>query len=355
MSRTLRNVPSRRGLLAALALTISGSLLAACGSGGAGSGGSSTKGIYLGLSNSSVTSSFRGIMIDSFKKEADKLKAAGEIDKYTVQNAGDDVSKQIQQIHNMVQSGVNVLVIDAQSATGLNAEIAQAVAKGVTVVSTDNLVDSDKSINVQVNPETIAAKTAQGLADIIGGKGKVVMLEGIAGTPVNEGRNKLAKSVFSKYPGIQLIEVNVDWNPATSKQKTAQLISQHPDIAGIWDQGDSAGGAANAYIDAGKALPPIVFDGTTDFLNIWHARIKDGYKTVGATQPPAVVVDALWMGIKAHKDKCQATSNPISLDTPLITNENIDTVWKPGMTDEPGQFVNPVPVPRTELDKYLKC
>jgi ribose transport system substrate-binding protein len=353
MSVILCPASRTRRLVMAVALTTLGGMLAACGSGS--SAGGSDKGIYLGLSNSSVTSSFRGIMINSFKAEAKKLKASGEIDKYTVQNAGDDVSKQIQQIHNMVQSGVNVLVIDAQSSTGLNSEISRAVAQGVTVVSTDNLVDTDQSINVQVNPDTIAAKTAQGLADIIGGKGKVVMLEGIAGTPVNEGRNKLAKAVFAKYPGIKLIEVNVDWNPATSKQKTAQLISQNPDIAGIWDQGDSAGGAANAYIDAGKDLPPIVFDGTTDFLNIWHERIKDGYKTVGATQPPAVVVDALWLGIKAHKDGCKASSNPISLDTPLITNDNIDSVWKSGMTDEPGQFVNPVPVARKDLDQYLKC
>jgi ribose transport system substrate-binding protein len=255
MSTTLRRASRRRSLLVAVTVTAMSGLLAACGGSG-GPGAGSDKGIYLGLSNSSVTSSFRGIMIDSFKEEAEKLKDAGEIDKYTVQNAGDDVSKQIQQIHNMVQSGVNVLVIDAQSATGLNAEIAQAVAKGVTVVSTDNLVDTDQSINVQVNPETIAAKTAQGLADIIDGKGKVVMLEGIAGTPVNEGRNKLAKEVFAKYPDIELVEVNVDWNPATSKQKTAQLISQYPDIAGIWDQGDSAGGAANAYLDAGKPARP---------------------------------------------------------------------------------------------------
>lgn len=338
-----------------VALAMGTTILAGCGGSGGGGSAGGSKGIYLGLSNSSVTSSFRGIMIASFKKEAEKLKTAGEIDKYTVQNAGDDVSKQIQQIHNMVQSGVNVLVIDAQSATGLNSEIAAAVAKGVTVVSTDNLVTDDKSINVQVNPKVIAAATAQGLADAIGGKGKVVMLEGIAGTPVNEGRNKLAKQVFAKYPDIKLIEVNVDWNPATSKQKTAQLISQHPDIAGIWDQGDSAGGAANAYTDAKKKMPPIVFDGTTDFLNIWKKQIADGYKTVGAPQPPAVVVDALWLGLTAHTKKCKASSNPINLDTPLITNSNIDTVWKAGMTDEPGQFVNPIPVARDQLDKYLRC
>jgi ribose transport system substrate-binding protein len=353
MPTQFRHAVNRRYVAPLAAATLLAGTLAACGSGASAGGGG--KGIYLGLSNSSVTSSFRGIMIDSFKKEAAKLKAAGEIDKYTVQNSGDDVSKQIQQIHNMVQSGVNVLVIDAQSSTGLNSEIAQAVAKGVTVVSTDNLVTSDKSINVQVDPDTIAAKTAQGLVDILGGKGKIVMLEGIAGTPVNESRNKLAKDVFQKYPGIKLIEVNVDWNPATSKQKTAQLISQHPDIAGIWDQGDSAGGAANAYLDAGKPMPPIVFDGTTDFLNIWKKQIPQGYKSVGATQPPAVVVDAMWLGIKAHTDGCKATANPISLETPLVTNDNIDTVWRAGMTDEPGQFVNPVPVARDQLNSYLRC
>jgi ribose transport system substrate-binding protein len=332
--------------VAAAALTS----LAACGGGNssATSSGSSKSKIILGLSNSSVTSSFRGIMINSFKEEAEKLQKAGEISSYVIQNSGDDVSKQIQQMHNMVQSGVNVLVIDAQSATGLNAEIARAVAKGVTVVTTDNLATSDKSINVQVDPTVIAADTAQGLAQIIGGKGNVLMLEGIAGTPVNEERNKLAKDVFAKYPNIKLSEVNVDWNPATAKQKTAQVISQNPDIAGVWDQGDSAGGAANAFIDANKPLPPIVFDGTSDFLNIWHSRVSQGYKTVGATQPPAVVVDAIWLGLKVHQGG-KIKQNPVLLKTPLLTNDNLDTVWTPGMTDQPGQFVNPIPVPRDEL------
>lgn len=341
-----------RSLSALCVAAVAVTSLAACG--GA-SGAAASKGkIVLGLSNSSVTSSFRGIMINSFKDEAAKLQKAGEISSYVVQNSGDDVSKQIQQIHNMVQSGVNVLVIDAESASGLNAEIARAVAQGVTVVTTDNLATSDKSINVEVDPNVIASDTAEGLAKVIGHKGHVLMLEGIAGTPVNEQRDKLAKAVFAKYPNISVSEVNVDWNPATSKQKTAQFISQNPDIAGVWDQGDSAGGAANAFIDAGKPLPPIVFDGTSDFLNIWHSRVAQGYQTVGATQPPAVVVDAIWLGLKAHQG-AKIKQNPVLLQTPLLTNDNINTVWTPGMTDQPGQFVNPVPIPRDQLyANYIK-
>jgi ribose transport system substrate-binding protein len=332
-------------------------LLAACGSSGGGgnSGSGAGKGdIVLGLSNSSVTSSFRGIMINSFKAEAETLQKAGVIQRSVVENAGDSTSTQIQQMHDMVQSGVNVLVVDAESATGLNAEIARDVAQGVTVVTTDNLATSTQSINVEVNPKVIATETAQGLADLIGHKGNVVMLEGIAGTPVNDQRDSLAKAVFAKYPGIKVSEVNVDWNPATAKQTMAQLISQNPNIAGVWDQGDSAGGAANAFIAAGKPLPPIVFDGTTDFLNIWHDRMSQGYKSVGAPQPPAVVVDALWLGIKVHQG-AQVTENPVLLNTPLITNANIDTIWTKGMTNQPGQFVNPVPVPQATLYKdYIK-
>jgi ribose transport system substrate-binding protein len=332
-------------------------LLAACGSSGGGgnSGGGSAKGdIVLGLSNSSVTSSFRGIMINSFKAEAEKLQKAGVIQRYVVESAGDSTTTQIQQMHDMVQSGVNVLVVDAESATGLNAEIARDVAQGVTVVTTDNLASSTKSVNVEIDPKVIAAETAQGLADLIGHKGNVVMLEGIAGTPVNDERDSLAKAVFAKYPDIKVSEVNVDWNPATSKQTMAQIISQNSNIAGVWDQGDSAGGAANAFITAGKPLPPIVFDGTTDFLNIWHDRIGQAYKTVGAPQPPAVVVDALWLGIKVHQG-AQVTVNPVLLNTPLITNANIGTIWTEGMTNQPGQFVNPIPIPQATLYKdYLK-
>lgn len=310
------------------------------------------KGVQICLSNSDVTSSFRAQAIADFEAEAKKLQATGEVSKYTVQSAGQSVPNQIQDMHNMVAAGCQVMLINAASSTGLNAAVTQAKNAGVTVVTYDNTVTSNDAFNVNLDANVFAGDTAKKLVELIGGKGTVLMNEGTPGTPFDQSHIAIAKPIFQAQPGISILEQNTNWNPAQDKVMVAQLITVHPDIAAVWSEGDTAGATAQAFLDAGygvnkagKTLPVIMFDGTTDFFNLWHNTLKPaGYQTVGSFNPPGQVVDALWIGLMAHAGG-SVKDNPMNLALPLVTNDNLDQYWTPGLSDEPGLFVDTVPVP----------
>ncbi|MFT3864353.1 MAG: substrate-binding domain-containing protein [Solirubrobacterales bacterium] len=290
-------------------------------SGGGEEGGEAPK---LALSNSYVESSWRPQMIHDFETEAEKLEGEGRISGFEVQNAENSVATQRQQIQTMVGQGAEVIVIDAASETGLNSVIEQAVAKGVTVVTFDNPASASGSLNLFQDENIITNKSAEEIARLAGEKGTVVEMNGVAGSPLSDDREKRADEVFAKYPEINVVKANAEWNAAVAKQKMATILAQNPEITGVWDQGDMASGVQSAFEEAGiEKLPPIVADGTYGFLNTW-AKLKkqEGYETVGIVVPPAIVLDAVWAGLKLDEGG-EAKENPLTLSHPLITNETL--------------------------------
>jgi ribose transport system substrate-binding protein len=328
--------------LAALGLVA----VAGCGSdSSSGSGGDGE--VVLGLSNSSVDSVWRPQMIKDFESEAQKLKDEGKIKDYVVQNADGTAATQSQQIQTMISQGVNALVIDAASATALNGVVNQAVSRGATVVSFDNPITSDKSLNLYQDEEAIAGETATRIAELAGGKGTVVMMNGTAGAPLSDAREELATKAFEEFPDIKVIKAYADWNGAKAKQKMATILESNPDITGVWTQGSMAPAIASAFDDAGKPLPPIVSDGLGGFLKTWDELKKsEDYETVGIVVPPAIVKNAVWAAM-ALKDGYTANENEMVLKRPLITNDTLDEYLK---LDTPaGKHINVPVVPEEEF------
>lgn len=360
----------RKGLFSLLGLAVLVAVVVAgCGgsssssSSGGSSGGSTSGGEAegggeapkLALSNAYVESSWRPQMIADFEKEAKKLEGEGRISGFEVQNAENSVATQRQQIQTMVGQGAEVIVIDAASETGLNSVIEQAVAKGVTVVTFDNPASASGSLNLLQDEDILTNKSAEEIARIIGGKGTVVEMNGVAGSPLSDDREKRVEEVFSKFPEIETIKANAEWNAAVAKQKMATILAQNPEITAVWTQGDMASGIQSAFEEAGVTkLPPIVADGTYGFLNTWaKLKKKEGYETVGIVVPPAIVLDAIWAGLKLNEG-WEAKEDPLTLSHELITNETLAEYVNP--KEPPGNFID-VPVVEEEAlyKEYLKA
>src|SRR5581483_522270 len=101
--------------------------------------------------------------------------------KVVVQENQLNTALMITQIRNMISQGVNAIIIDPPDATSLNGVIAQAVRHGIKVVVVDQLVTSPLAYQVENDQVAYGRLGMQWLADKLGGKGNVVLLEGIAG------------------------------------------------------------------------------------------------------------------------------------------------------------------------------
>jgi len=143
-----------------------------------------------------------------------------------VQVAGTNAQRQIQQINAMVQAGAKAIIIYPISPTALNQVVRNACAQGVVIFAYDAEITEPCAHNVAVNQVQAGAIMAQWLVDQLNGKGNVVMVTGVPGTPTYIQRTKAIREVFAKYPDIRVVgEVNGMWSHAVARTELSKLLA----------------------------------------------------------------------------------------------------------------------------------
>ena len=171
------------------------------------------KKITIGVSNAFVDSEWRTQFVQDAKDLNDKLVAAGIANDLIVESVDTDTTGQIQQVRDLMNKGVDVIVIDSGSQSALDPVIKEAKDAGIIVIAVDQEISSPGAINVVIDQNQWAVLSMQWLADQLGGKGNIVIVNGIAGSPGNEIRYTGVKSVLAKYPDIKVLNVvNANWD-----------------------------------------------------------------------------------------------------------------------------------------------
>src|SRR5690606_6725515 len=92
------------------------------------------------------------------------------------------IERQIAQVENVIQRGVDAIVITATNAEALVPVVEEAMARGIQVISDDVLLATDNvTLKISENSYNVGRALAQFLVDRLNGQGNVVMLKGPAG------------------------------------------------------------------------------------------------------------------------------------------------------------------------------
>jgi ribose transport system substrate-binding protein len=257
------------------------------------------KGPYvIGFANGTMGPTWRAQSLKDLQDLFDNYKQKGIVSKLVVVNADNNVTTQIAQINDMIAQKVDLILINPISETATNPVIEKAYKAGIPVVSFNNFVSSPYAENVGINQTMFANKMAQGLVDLLKGKGNIVMMNGIPGQPSSAVREEAAKKLFAKYPDIHVI-ASASGNFSDSQAKAAMLnvISTHQEkIDGVWQSGVMGEGIREALDQSGRPIIPITADGQYNFVQFWHDH--PDYKTVGAMDPPTESSLGLRVGLR---------------------------------------------------------
>jgi len=259
-----------------------------------------SKKIVIGVSNGYFGTDWRTQMYEDMEKTFNFYKGKGLATEMIVQHAGADINQQIQQCRNMINQGVTVLMINANSATGLNGVINEAKAAGIPVVSFDQAVTNPYAINVTNDHYSWATSLAEWLAKSLNGKGKVIMLDGLPGHPAAEARKKAAEDVFKKYPGIEILKEEYGWwDNAKAQSIMNDLLAAYPQIDGVFVEDSMATGVYNAFVAAKRPLPVMTGDPMLGFFKEWDKQIKSGndFQAMAQANPPGVSATALGIAV----------------------------------------------------------
>ncbi len=281
----------------------------------------------------------------------EQLVKDGVLAKELLFSATNDSNQQISDLENFIEQKPDAIVVEPLGRAASVAVIERAIDAGIPVVLCANGIEGDKfTTRVDVDFYEVAYRSGEGLAKLMGGKGNVVMFNGIAGVDSTETWRKAALDALSKYPDIKIIaEEYAQWNIATSKQKMEALMAANPQIDGVWaGGGEMALGAALAYEDAGKDAPKFAMVNVPNgFLRLAQ---EYKYQFVGSPDPPSMSRYCLQTAIDILQGK-QVTKF-ISLRTLMEGADPYDytnfTPWYvPELNDD---FIPPATV---DIDYYV--
>lgn len=278
----------RRAATSAAGLTVLG--VAGC----SGAAGSRVKDkLKIPLANSSIGNTWRLEMENTYRaalgSEPYRSQVYGE-----VYNASNNMTDQAQQLSNLISAKVDAIIIDAASPTGLNGVVGQAMDRGILVISFDSIVTAKGGLQVNTNQFLFGSTLASWLVRQLGGKGNVIMVTGVPGTSVDTERTAGGMSVFSRHPGIKVVnKYSGMWDSAVAQTNTAAVLPSLPKVDGIWAQGGTDG-ILKAFLAAGRPLPPTAGESENGFRE-FMAGIKTGKKLPAYSigQPTYLVLLAL--------------------------------------------------------------
>ena len=314
----------------------SSSSSSASAGGGGGSAASATGSIGLLLPENTTT---RYEQFDKPLFEA-KVKALAPNVEVKYANAGSSPQVQAQQATTMINSGVKVLVVDAQDSAQIKSSVDAAKAKGIKVVAYDRLAQGPVDAYVSFDNMKVGQLQGQGLLKVMGAKAtpsaKLVEIDGDSADPN-------AADFKSGFQGVVKGKLDIAydatglWNPTVAAQKATAAINQlgASNIAAFYSANDGmASGIATSMKNAGLSGLPLTGQ---------DAQLDAIQRIVAGTQSFTIY--------KAYKPEAEAAAE---LAVNLLTGQSISSVATATKTNGsgnsvPSDLLTPVLVDKTNI------
>ena len=267
----------------------------------------------IGLSVSTQNNPFFVSLVEGAEQAA---KEAG-VDLIVV-DAGDDASKQVSDIEDLISKNVSVLIVNPVDSDAVTGAVQVAVDSGVKVISVDRVVNNVE-IDCQIASDNVAGAemATQYIVDTLGEGVKVAELQGVSGASASIDRGTGFHNVADEKLEVAASQTaNFDRTEGMSVMEN--MLQADGSIQAVFAANDEmALGAVEAIAGAGKDILVVGFDATDDAI----AAIKEGKMAATIAQQPALIGStAVENALVLIGGKAIPASIPVEVT--LITKDN---------------------------------
>jgi ribose transport system substrate-binding protein len=283
-----------------------------------------------GRQNEYTIAFIQGVIGDNFYITMDcgaKAKAA-ELG-VTVDTQGPDQFDETLQtpiLNAVVQSRPDAIMIAPNNAQAMIAPIQAAVDAGIPVLCVDTTINSDIQLGDVATDNVEGGRlAARGLAEAVGGEGKVFVVNVKPGISTTDLREQGFREEIANYPGIDYLDQQYSNNdPTIAAQLTSARLQSDPDLVGIFGTNlFAAQGAAAAIREQGRQgqVKVVGFDAGPTQVQDLRSEVVD----ILIAQHPGDIGEIAVQLLVDYLSTGQAP-NPKELVTgaTIVTRENID-------------------------------
>ena len=254
----------------------------------------------IAVVNGFVGNTWRIQMIQTAKAYAEQAGIKEKIKEFKVVSTGTDVAAQLGAIEDFINQGYDAIITIAVAPDGFDRVIRLADRNNVVIVPFDNVLDTDKVMQVNEDQLEIGRLSARHLLKELGQKrdGKILEVRGLPGNSVDRDRHLGFREVMNKEGKFQIVEVVGNWDDGTAQKATADALAVHGKFEAVFTQGGSTG-SVRAMMDAKHPFVPMAGEGENGYRKLVAKHAGEGLKGLSYSQSPGLVSISMKAAISA--------------------------------------------------------
>ncbi|ADN02990.1 sugar-binding protein [Spirochaeta thermophila] len=233
---------------------------------------------------------------------------------------------QVKVIEDLIARKVDGIAISALDDKGLVPVIDEATKAGIKVITFDAPAPSSAALTyIGTDNESAGYEAGKKMAELMGGEGEIIILQGgLGATNLNLRTKGFKRAIVEVAPNIKVLDVvDVQGDFAVAVNKTEAVLQAYPNLKAIFAvSAEGAPAAASVLKQQGKAGKIILggFDDLKDTLE----GIRDGSVAFCVVQKTYKMG---WLSVEMLLKALKGEEIPKVIDTGVlfVTKENVDT------------------------------
>ena len=232
----------------------------------------------------------------------------------------DSIPEQLSQVEDVIVKKPDAIVFIPVDYKAMVPAVEKINAAGIPVVNITDRVASGKFVAfVGADDYSIGLATARALLKAIGGKGNVIILEGVKGTLTNTDRVRGFNDALKETPNVKLLASQpANYQRLQALQVMENLMQSFPSIDGVLAANDPmAVGAIEALEGANRKALAVGINGSKEAVEL----IKSG-KLLASGDFNGFIQGCIGTEIAVRNLRKQPTPNEVILKPIVITETN---------------------------------
>jgi ribose transport system substrate-binding protein len=159
------------------------------------------------------------------------------------------------QVEELVEQGVDVIIISPKEAAPLTRPVAQAYQQGIPVIVLDRRVQGDQYTTfIGADNVRIGRAAGRWVRETLGGEGRIVELKGLMTSTPGQDRNRgfLEGLELDRNPGLEIVfSGEMQWLEPNARREMESALATNPEIDVVYAHNDP--GAHGAWLAARAA------------------------------------------------------------------------------------------------------
>jgi ribose transport system substrate-binding protein len=239
----------------------------------------------------------------------------------------DSIPEQLSQVEDVIVKKPDAIVLVPVDYKAMVPAVEKINKANIPVVNiTDRVASGELVAYVGADDYNLGLATARRLLKAMGGKGNVIILEGVKGTLTNTDRVRGFNDAFKAFPNVKLLGAQpANYQRLKALQVMENLMQAHPQIDGVLAANDAmAVGALEALEGAGRKALVVGINGSKEAIEL----IKSG-KLLASGDFNGFIQGCLGTEIAVRHLRKQETPKEIILKPVVIDKTNYQAYETP--------------------------